>query len=138
MKRESSKKIAILFHDNDFYYTFSGVLKALLAVWQMTDYLPKDKKQLTVLINALAAPMYLANQNCWQYNGLDKINPEDTLESDEYLHIKKWVTITPDKILIDEEVDDMINTGESDGRFFFNGEYFVLDTTFYSDQVYSC
>ena len=109
-------KIAIKFGDNDFYNCFTGVLRTLLEAYKWNDRLPKDKKQLSIIINEISYGCYLAFQNQFSYNEEKKLN--DICErTKEYLQIK------PSQILINEEVDAYLKSDE-----FMNSETFILDT----------
>lgn len=131
----SARKIAIRFGDNDFYNCFTVLLKCLHEIWKWTGFLPKDKDKLCFAINNLSPTMYLLAQNTWEYNGLEDVAGKDTGISEEYEHIKKYLTIKPDRILIDEEVDKLVEEG--DAVHCFNSEIFVLDTTLYNNNIYA-
>jgi hypothetical protein len=131
---DSLKKLGIKFGDNDFYSTFTLLLASLSEVYKHTEYLPKDKKQLCFIINQLSPVMYLAGQNCYEYNGMEDIeDPLKTHESKEYLHTQKCLQITPKRIYIDDEVDAFINDPNSP----FNSDFHVLDLTQHEYQIWT-
>lgn len=132
--KDSVRKIAIKFGDNDFGNCFTVLLKTLYEAYKWTEYLPKDKDKLSFIINKLSPVMYIIGQNCWEYNGLQEENKDNLGMSKECLHTENYLQITPKKILIDDEVDKMVKEGEP--THFFNGEIFVLDTTLHNNNVY--
>lgn len=130
------KKIAIKFGDNDFGNTFFGVLQMLFDSFKYSGKLPTDKEKLCFLINELSPIAYITHQNMWEYNGLEQATGLNTDINKEFLHTKNYLQkITPERILINEEVDTLIKEG--DEKHFFNGEIFVLDTTLYNNNIYS-
>lgn len=134
-KQESLKKIAIKFGDNDFYNCFTVLLKSLHEVYKWTDYLPKEKDKLCFIINNLSPTMYVLGQNCWDYNGLQNESGSSIETSKEFVRTKEYLQITPDRLLVDDEVDKLIEEGDS--VHFFNSEIFILDTTLFSNNVYA-
>jgi hypothetical protein len=131
MKNESVKKIAIRFGDNDFHDTFYGVAESMFSMWKHTDYLPKDKSKLAFLINGLSPIMYVGRDNCWKYNGLETANGNETERNEHYTHIKQYLQLTENKILIDEEVDEFVSKTDWD-----NHETYILDTTLDTNNIY--
>ncbi len=123
-------KIAIKFHDNDFYHTFYGVLEMLFNSFKHSDNLTDNKERLCFLINSLAPLAYVTYQNPWEYNGLE--DAVKTEENKEFIHTKNYLTITSDRILVNEEVDEYLaNTSWN------NSETFILDTTLYNNNIYT-
>lgn len=131
-------KIAIRFGDNDFGNTFEPLLKLLLDAYKHNGNLPEDKNKLCFIINYLSPIIYLTHQNQYEYNGLQNVSDGiKTEESEEFLHTKQYLQITPDRILINEEVTDYIKSLEDEWD---NGETFILDTekkNRYNKEVYS-
>lgn len=108
-------KIAIKFGDNDFYNTFKGVLETLNGAYKWTDRLPVKKAELCKMINEISYGCYLLYQNQFSYN--------DEKQGEVCERTKRYLQITPEKILIDKEVDEYLATVEWD-----NSETFILDT----------
>ena len=108
-------KIAIKFGDNDFYNCFSGVLKTILEAHKWTESLPKDKTLLCKIINEISYGCYLLYQNQFKYN------EEKSGELCE--RTKQYLQITPERILLDKEVDEYLAEVDWD-----NSETFILDT----------
>lgn len=134
-KKESAKKIAIKFGDNDFGNTFLPLLAILNASYLHTKYLPKDKKKLCFLINSLSPIAYVLFQNQWEYNGLEDVkNGLETEKNKEFIQTKKYLVeeMLPTDILVDKEVDDYLAKHDWD-----NGETYILDTTLYNNKIYS-
>lgn len=120
------KKIAIKFGDNDFYNTFIPLLKVFLEA----EYIPNNKEKICYLINLLSYPLYLLNQNSWKYNGLE--NEIELGKSHHSIHIKEYLRLESNQLLLNEEVDKLIEEG--DAMHCFNGEIFVYDVD--RDYVY--
>lgn len=116
------KKIAIRFGDNDFINTFMPLLRALIEPIQDNDRFPKDKEGLIRIIHELSFGIYLAHQ-AWP----------DRPEGDDE-HTRKYLIerVTPERVLIDEEVDAYIKTNPWD-----NSETFILDMTQHTPYVYN-
>ena len=108
-------KIAIKFGDNDFYNCFTGVLKTLLEAYKWTDKLPTDKEKLCMIINEISYGCYLLFQNQFSYN--------DEKTGELCQRTKQYLMISPNQILVNEEVDAYL---KSDA--FMNSETFILDT----------
>lgn len=110
-------KIAILFGDNDFYFTFTGVLQTLLNATKVGHTaLPMEKDKLAIIINELSLGIYLSHQNQFRYKGSDSM--EDHIE-----HIRKYLKIEAKDILVGDEVQKYLMETEWN-----NGDTFVLDT----------
>lgn len=114
-------KIGIRFGDNDFYNTFTGVLKFLKEGYKWSCDLKFTKKQLCNLINNISMSCYIVFQNQYEYD------VEHFLHTKEYLHLKE------DNIYIDDEVDNYLN----DKNTFLNGEFHVLDLTQHTPYIYT-
>jgi hypothetical protein len=119
------KKIAIRFCDNDFYFNFRGVLENLANAALEGKGLNITKEQLCFLINQLSLPMYIVFQNTFKYNNLAKDY------TGHFKQIKKYLQITEEKLLINEEVDNFLIKTHWD-----NAETFILDLTLYANQIY--
>lgn len=115
-------KIAIRFGDNDFHGTFRNLLQTILNAYEYNERVP-TKEQMLVLINKLAYGHYLLFQNQFEYN--DEANMEES-------HTKEYLEIPMSKLLYNEEVDEYLKENYDD-----NSETFILDTTLYSNQIYS-
>lgn len=109
-------KIAIKFGDNDFYGTFHGVLQTILSAKAFKGRMVEDKEQLCEIINQISYGMYLLYQNQFEYN-IERLG--GVCES-----TKDWLQISPDRLLLNEEVDIYLRETEWD-----NGETFILDCT---------
>ena len=75
--------------------------------------------------------MYLLFQNQYRYNGMQEVT--DGLKTDEnreWNHIKEYLEITPDNILLNEEVDVYLSETKCD-----NSDTYLLDTEVYSFGV---
>lgn len=112
------EKIAIRFGDNDFYNCFEGVLQTLDNAFKYHGKLPTDKKLLCVIINQLIYGHYLLFQNQFEYN-----EEKDGVISKR---TKQYLQITPEKILINEEVDNFIRGIDWDNHGWDNHETFVM------------
>ncbi len=118
-------KIAIKFGDNDFHSTFRAVLEVLHSAYKYNDSISLDKERLCFMINTLSPILYLTHQNQYRYDGLEKVtDASKTDENEEYKHIKKYLQITPAKILLNNEVTEYCKEVE----FWDNAETFILDT----------
>lgn len=124
-------KIAIKFGDNDFHNTFIPLLETLNRAYQHTGNLPEDKSKLCFIINQLSVNMYLLFQNQYEYNGME--NVKDGLKTDEnkeWIHIKEYFQISPETLLLNEEVDKYLSETEWD-----NCDTYLLDTDVMVDGV---
>lgn len=128
-------KIAIKFGDNDFHSTFKGVLAMLFDAFKYQGELPEDKQKLCFIINKLSPIAYITHQNTWEYNGLENATGFTTEQNEEYTRIEKYLQITPDRILLNKEVDKLIEEGNE--IHCFNCEIFVLDTSLFCNNIYS-
>ncbi len=108
-------KIAIKFGDNDFYNCFYGVLETIKNARKWNDKVTEDKEQLCKIINEISYGLYLLYQNSFEYNN------EKSGELDN--HTKQYLQITPDQILINEEVVKYLQEVEWD-----NSETYVFDS----------
>jgi hypothetical protein len=119
--------VAIRFGDNDFYYTFTTLLRTLGLMANESDkYKNLDKTTLLKILNDLVYPMYRLSQNKYEYtNG--------KTEEEYSTHIKNYLKIKKDNLLIGRvEVDQYISDNPWD-----NGETFILDTRLpVNQQVY--
>lgn len=110
-------KIAIKTSDNDFYNCFFGVLTSMLNAYNHTNTLPSEKTQLTRIVNEISYGMYLLFQNQFKHNKEAKEGLEEIPTT------KKYLIISEDQILINDEVDDHVASVNG----WNNGETFVLD-----------
>ena len=108
-------KIAIKFGDNDFYNCFYGVLETIKNARKWNDKVTEDKEQLCKIINEISYGLYLLYQNSFEYNN------EKSGELDN--HTKQYLQITPDQILINEEVVEYLQEVEWD-----NSDTYVFDS----------
>ena len=108
-------RIGINFGDSDFYNCFAGVLLTILQAYNWTGgSVSEIKKDLASIINEISYGCYILFQ---QYRHGDEIK-------EDKIRIKKYLQITEDKILINEEIDEYIEDQPEQ----LNGELFVLDT----------
>lgn len=121
-------KIAIKFRDNDFHSTFRGVLAVLFDAYKY-DTLPTDKVKLCWMINSLSPIIYVTHQNQWKSNDLQIGLVENTNTNRGFERMKSYLQITLESIFIDDEVDNLISSGDSD--------VYILDTKLYSNNIYS-
>lgn len=118
-------KLMIRFHDNDFYFTFHGVLTALATGDELgrdLDVLEKlTKAQLLEVINEITFGHYLLCQH--------QLREEMTKKRKD--HLREYLTLNESQILLGGEVDEFLERRNHDG----NCEWFVLDTDlwYYSD-----
>lgn len=113
MSVEGTKKLGINFGDNDFYYTCTAFLRVLLPdeifTHHKAQHIKFTKAQIVELFNGMAPSLYLLKQNAWRYH------PRN---------IAEYITITEDKVYLDEEVDKFIKSRQDN-----NGEFFAVDFT---------
>jgi hypothetical protein len=108
-------KIAIIFHNNDFYNCFYGVLEIIKNARKWNDRVTEDKLLLCKIINEISYGSYLLYQNSFEYN--------DEKSGDICERTKKYLQINPSQILINNEVTDYLlknNIG--------NSETFIFDS----------
>lgn len=130
-------KIAIKFGDNDFYNTLRPLLEIIKISQTWKHYrneIELDKTRLCWIINNLSPIIYIMFQNFWEYNGLDKIEIKDTSKSSEFKRIQKYLQITEDQLLINNEVDEYIQSLK-DG--WDNQETHILDMVNIEPIIYS-
>ncbi len=110
----SKNAILIRFGDNDFYYTWTEVLKS--AVNDKGIFQLKDKKKLAFIFSQAAWGMYCLHQNRCEYGGLEDF-------SEKHINnIKNFLTIKEDRILLDDEVANYF----TEEGYFGNGEDFYV------------
>lgn len=128
-------KIAIKFGDNDFYSTFTHVLKILSVAVQKVEYrrvlFTKDKAKICWIINQLSPICYVLFQNHWEYNGFEKIEGHNTSSSEYYQKMQKYLSITEDRILLDEEVEKYFAENDWD-----NSETFWMVVNDHTGEVF--
>lgn len=109
-----TKKLGIMFGDNDFYYTCTAFLRVLLPDERFTHHLANDlkftKAQIVELFNGMTPSLYLLKQNAWRYSSAP--------------HIDDYLKITEANVYLDDEVDKI--SAENDNC---NGEFFAVDFT---------
>ena len=96
-------KILVHFPDNDFIITWRGVMKALQDAYLFSRF-PETREDLFNAINAIAYPMYLLYQGHSDYD----------IENDPDFwvrHMKNYLRITQDNLLVGDEVDHFFNQG---------------------------
>lgn len=100
-----------MFRDNDFYFTCTSFLKALLPDKEFTHPLASDikftKSKVVQLFNAIVPSLYLLKQNAWRYQETDP----------------SYFKITENNVYLDDEVDQYMVKTRGD----YNGEFFVVD-----------
>lgn len=112
MQPKKSKKIAIVFGDNDFVNTFMPIMEILSDAWAHSE--PKffdDKKKVCEAINLISEGCYLLFQK------------GDYTERDE--HIREYLKVHPGNVLLNEEVDDYIYRNMKTNNF--NNSTFIVD-----------
>lgn len=119
-------KIAIKFGDNDFYNCFYGVLETIKNARNWNNKLTENKEELCKIINEISYGVYLLYQNSFEYNDEKSGNVCD--------RTKKWLQITPDRILVNEEVTKYLKEVEWD-----NSETYVFDSDldFNNEPIFS-
>jgi hypothetical protein len=109
-------KIAIKFGDNDFIKTFDPIMDTLHKAYLYREELPTSKEHLLKIINNLSFSYYLLFQS------------RGYLETE-----KNYLQLDKSKLLLNEEVDDYLNSLESG---YDNSSTFILDTELYNNNVY--
>lgn len=90
--------IGIRFADNDFQYTFEGVMNTLLdAIKNGHTKLPLEKDKLVKIINELSFGCYLSHQNQFRY-GTDE----------DREHTNNDIKINEDQVFVGHEVTDYV------------------------------
>jgi hypothetical protein len=108
-------KIAIKFGDNDFYNCFYGVLETIKNAIKWNDKVTTDREQLCKIINEISYGLYLLYQNSFEYN--------EEKSGDLHPRTKEYLKITPDQILINDEVVNYLS-----GIEWANSEVYVFDS----------
>lgn len=119
-------KIAIKFGDNDFHSTWFPIMETLKSAYDYNGELPQTKEELLIIINNLSCGFYLAFQNQFKYN--DEKNLEIS-------HTKKYLILTEEELLLNDEVDNYLKSLEPFGGI-DNSSTFILDTELYNNNVY--
>jgi hypothetical protein len=99
---EQIKKIAITFHDNDFHSTFRNLLGTFMSAHNYSDGLFMTKPQIVKIINMLSYGHYLLFQNQFKYG--------DEKHSEYSELTEKYLTVTEDTVLINDEVDQYLSS----------------------------
>jgi hypothetical protein len=114
-KEKTMERIGIRFNDNDFYFTFAGVLNSFAYAYKDTcrpyEIEALTKAQITIIINELSYGMFMLQQDRFRQNN-DSWDP------------KKYLTIKEDQIYLDEEIDDF---QQELGDGWYNGEFYWVD-----------
>lgn len=119
-----SFKLAIKFHDNDFYYTFQSVLQILSESPWFDDRVSQTKQWWADRINELSTPC----EHLFQARvDLVKLGYEDSTPSRG-----NYLKITAKDILLNEEVDEYLAETEWD-----NGETHVAISSSYDRQFFA-
>lgn len=123
------KKLAIKFHDNDFWSTFHAVLWNISKVIKDNEgnkyfSFPDEKEKILKIINILSPGMYAIHQSLRHGDIIET----EIVQTSEWLH-----KIKVEDLLVDNEVDKYVNSDDE----FFNGETFILDTTIPNHYIYS-
>ena len=108
-------KIAIKFGDNDFYNCFYGVLETIKNARKWNDNVTEDKKKLCKIINEISYGLYLLYQNSFEYN--------EEKSGNICKRTKEYLQITPDQILINDEVTKYLSEVEWD-----NSDTYLFDS----------
>lgn len=107
----SKNAILIRFGDNDFYYTWTAVLES--ATQSRDIFKLKDKKKLAFILSQSAWGMYCLHQNPCKHSGLEDF-------SEEHInHMKRYLTITEDRIKLDDEVGKYLSSIDDDNSATF-------------------
>jgi hypothetical protein len=112
-------KIAITIRDNDFWSTYTSVLKIINQAykWRLDsneELDVTDRESLITMIDELSYGCYLSFQHG---------KPSESTR--KYLKLRDN-TSKLQQLYINEEVDEMIKNGGPNG--WFNGDVFILDT----------
>jgi len=119
------KKLAIRFGDNDFGNCFRGLLKTLSNAYKYNNRaIITDKQKLCLIINELSYGHYLLFQNQFEYN--------EEAAGILNQHTKDYLQITPEKLMINEEVDKFLSENDWD-----NSETFIIDFTQNEPYIFS-
>lgn len=108
-------KIAIKFGDNDFYNCFYGVLETIKNARKWNNKVTENKEELCKIINEISYGLYLLYQNSFEYN--------EEKSGELFNRTKKYLQITPDQILLNEEVVKYLQEVEWD-----NSDTFIFDS----------
>lgn len=116
--------MAIEFGDNDFYYTFTHLLRSISDEPGKYSLWWDNKEKSLDIINDVAYSFYLLAQNPYEYNNHTKDNTT-------YVeHMKSYLKTPIDRFYFgEEEVDPFLEQND-----WCNGEVFVLDTRLPKDQ----
>jgi hypothetical protein len=110
---KGTKRIGILFGDNDFFYTCSSFMKVLLPDEQFTHHRARDltftKEQVVELFNSMSLALYTLKQNAGHYAP----GP----------NISAYLKINEGAVYLDDEVDKYMTDNPGGG----NGEFFAVD-----------
>lgn len=117
--KNTNISIGIRFHDNDFYVTIVNFLEGIQkhytqgfrSVWH--EDVEKNKEHIVRLFNDTALSYYITYQNCYEYSST----------KEDFEHIKNYLKITKDDVLIGEEISEYTTKRDgwdnSEFHFFF-------------------
>lgn len=117
--------MAIEFGDNDFYNTYTNLLRAIGSNPSREGPWWDNKEKSFDIINEVAYSFYLLTQNPYAYNGHEK-------NSTEYIrHMKSYLKFDLKRFHFGEdEVDKFLQE-----NYWCNGEVFILDTRLPKDEM---
>lgn len=126
--KPKGQKLAIKFGDNDFYFTFMPLLDILSESPWFDSNFDVPKECWAEIINRLSAATHVLFQSrpdmvSYGYSALEE-------ELKTALEVRDYVKISPEQILIGEEVDEYLANVEWD-----NGETFVVILNEYGKSV---
>ena len=101
-------RIGIRFHDNDFWRTWEGIMRAFLDTCDPDDL---DKDKIVKICNELSYGMYRLCQNRWRHG-----NDEDEERTRKHLKIEVR------HVLLNEEIDELLAKEP-----WQNAEFFYVD-----------
>jgi len=112
--------VAILFGDNDFYYTFIPLLRAIGEAMKVRREYPRDKETLLKIINESSFAYYIVNQCFFSYE-----------DEKQHTFTKNYLQINSSQLLIGDEV--AVYKRNADWN---NSETFILEFINPDNTVY--
>lgn len=105
-------RVAILFGDNDFYYTNMAFMKVLAELFYncRDDRTTVTKEEIVNLFNSLAYQIYMFTTHV--------SHPESPHD-----HLKKCLQINDSRVYLNDEIDKKLETYNQWG----NGDFFYVD-----------
>lgn len=122
-------KIAIKFGDNDFYNCFYGILETIKNAAKWNNKITQNKEQLCKIINEISYGLYLLYQNSFKYN--------EEKSGNICKKTKEYLQITPDQILINEEVTKYLLEFDGSNAKLFKQEEKDIATKKYTLEHYN-